>query len=192
EKCVVYSIYNPFDTEVTAQITAEGEIAQLVKKIEPSQVYLPAYTGAPNDNAAKLANKKDVKVCFAANILRWPPFYPANYSGVILASAFSGKSSPMGSASVSSVQASLTVRVGSLRNFYTFISSLCLIAIILVVSILMVKKKLPKRKKKYCPSCKKEYPYSASFCPNCGSRLEERGKESNFKYSEIKKLIDGG
>lgn len=191
EKCIFYSVYNPFDTEVTAEVTVEKEIALLVTKIEPKQVYLPAYSGDPKDNAAKLANKEDIKICFYANPFRWPPFYPLNYTGVILASAMPGKITGSGSAAVSVVQAPLTVRVGSIRSFYIFIVVLSLITITLIILVLAMKKKLPKKKKKFCPNCKEEYSYSISFCPKCGNKLEEKTPESNLKYLENKNLING-
>jgi hypothetical protein len=179
EKCISYSIYNPFDTEVTAQVSVEGEIAALVKSIDPTQVYLPAYTGAPNDNAAKLANKKDVKICFYANFFRWPPFYPKDYKGAVIASALPGKIETTGSAAVSAVQAPLTVRVGSIQMFYAFIGVLCFIIAVVAFSLLLLKKKLLKRKKKYCPNCKGEYSYSTNFCPICGNKLEEKTQDSS-------------
>jgi hypothetical protein len=179
EKCVSYGIYNPFDTEVTAQIFVEREIEAIVKSIEPTQVYLPAYTGAPNDNAAKLANKKDVKICFYANPFRWPPFYPKDYKGVVIASVVPGKIGTTGSAAISAVQAPLTVRVGNMRMFYTFIGILCFIIAAIIFSVLLVKKKLPKKKKKYCLNCKREYSYSTIFCPTCGSKLEEKNQNLN-------------
>ncbi|MEM5834712.1 MAG: hypothetical protein QXQ69_02595 [Candidatus Aenigmatarchaeota archaeon] len=167
EKCIFYSVYNPFDTEVTAQISVDEKLASLITKIEPKEVYLPPYTGDPKDNAAKLANKQDVKICFYANPFRWPPFYPVNYSGAIFASAIPGKAAGLGSTAVSVVQAPLTVRIGNFLSFYIFVISVVILTFILLVIALRIKKKLLSSMKK--------------------PEIEKETQESNLKYSENKK-----
>lgn len=172
EKCISYSVYNPFDTGVTAQLTTERGIEKYISKIEPKQVYLPPYTGDPKDVSAKLANKQDVRVCFKANPFRWPPFYPVNYEGVVLAMATPGKVVGTGSAAASVVQAPLTLRIGNIVNFYKFLIILVVIIILVLLLILKIKKKLPKPKRKYCSKCKKSYPFKIKYCPNCGRELK--------------------
>lgn len=142
EKCIVYSVYNPFDTEVTAFISVERDIAPYLKYIEPAYAYLPAYTGAPNDNAAKLANKQDITVCFYSTPVRWPPFYPEDLSGVVLANAMVGKVESTGSSVASVVQAPLTLRLGKIQTFYTFFAAIISISIaVIFVAILFIRRR---------------------------------------------------
>jgi len=173
EKCVNYEIYNPFDTNVTAKLNAGREIEKMVSRIEPEQFSIPAYTGASNDNVAKLANKEDVKICFKANLFRWPPFYPKTYKGVVLATALPVGIPGMGSASASVVQAPLKITTGSMQTFYIFVAVLIILIAAVVLLILKLKKKLPKPRKKYCRKCKRYLPFKLKFCPECGSRLRD-------------------
>jgi hypothetical protein len=172
EKCVNYEIYNPFDTNVTAKLSAERSIQGMVTRIEPEQFSLPAYIGLANDNAAKLANKIDVKICFKANLLRWPPFYPKTYSGVVLATASPIGIPGTGSASASVVQAPLRITVGKIQNFYIFVVTVIILIAAVIIAILKIKKKLPKVKKKYCTHCKKYFSHKLNFCPQCGKKLK--------------------
>jgi len=172
ENCITYKIYNPFDSDVTATVDVGGGIASLVTKIEPKQLYLPGFIGLDNDTVAKLANNKETKVCFKPNTLRWPPFYPVIISGVVLAKAARGDVSGTGSATVSSVQAPLTLRIGSMKIFYNFIIILVIIIALIIIFVLRMKKKLPKRKRKYCEKCEKKFSAKNKFCPDCGGKLE--------------------
>lgn len=174
EKCIRYSIYNPFDTGVTASMNVEKGLERFLTKIEPKQFYLPAYTGASDDNAAKLANNQYVQVCFKADPFRWPPFQPLHIDGAVLAIAHPGDTggAPIGSAAASVVQGPLTLRIGSESMFYRFCGVVAVIVIAIIVVTLKLLKKLPKRKKKYCKTCKKKFSYKNDFCPKCGSRLE--------------------
>jgi hypothetical protein len=174
EGCVNYEIYNPFDTNVTAKLNTGREIENMVSKVEPEQFFIPGYKGEPNDNKAKLANKQDITICFKPSFFRWPPFYPVEYKGVVLATALPIGIPGMGSASASVVQAPLTLRVGSMGTFYIFVVILIITIAVVVFLILKIKKKLPKAKKKYCRKCKKYFSFKLKFCPACGSRLIER------------------
>lgn len=171
ENCIAYKIYNPFDSDVTATIDISGDIAPLVTRIEPKQFYLPGYTGPENDTATKLANNQEIKICFKPNTLRWLPFYPIEVSGVVLAKAARGDVVGTGSATVSSVSAPLTLRIGSMKIFHNFIITLIIIIALLIILVLKTKKKLPKRKRKYCKKCKKKFSAKNKFCPNCGGKL---------------------
>lgn len=173
EKCIRYSVYNPFDTGVTASVEIERGLEKFITKIEPESFYLPAYTGASDDNDAKLANNQYVQVCFKANPFRWPPFYPLDIDGVVLATAHPGATggTPIGSVAASVIQGPLTLHVGSNSMFYRFYGILIVIIITIILVILKLKKKLPKRKKKYCEECKKKFSYKHDFCPKCGSKL---------------------
>jgi len=172
EKCLSYNIYNPFDSDVKAIMNTEGKIAPFLTKIEPNNFFLPGYHGPGGDVAAKLENKESVKVCFKPKLWRWPPFYPLNLSGIVVASAAPVGVGFTGSAAVSSVAAPLTLRVGNIRNFHNFVIVLIVVIILLVLLILRIKKKLPKRKKKFCRKCNKKYSYKMKYCPNCAGKLE--------------------
>jgi hypothetical protein len=172
ENCIVYSLYNPFDTDVTARLTVQDDIKRYVSRIEPSEVFLPGYHGDPNDKNAKLANKADVRLCFYGNPLRWPPFYPKDYgSGVVASSARGRVSGATGAATVSSVSAPLLLRLGSIQSFYRFSGIIIITIMVVIFAILKIKKKLPERKKKYCEKCKKEFPAKMKYCPYCGERI---------------------
>ncbi|MFH0711169.1 MAG: hypothetical protein V1944_01170, partial [Candidatus Aenigmatarchaeota archaeon] len=172
ENCVQYSIYNPFDTEVTAKLTVERGLQPFISKIDPIEFKIPAYTGNSTDNAAKLANKQDVLVCFKSSLARWPPFYPVSIKGVVLASAGVGEITGSGSSSSSVVQAPLTLNIGSLTVFYEFSIALVLIIGAIVFLVLKSLKKLPKRVKKFCSHCQKWFPGKMKHCPDCGSALK--------------------
>ena len=145
ENCIIYSIYNPFDGDIKAQISVQDNIKRYVSRIEPTELFLPGYHGNPNDNNAKLANKANVKVCFYGNPIRWPPFYPRDYDGGIVASSVTGSmTGTMGSAAVSSVFAPLTLHLGSIQVFYRFLGIIIITTIVIIFVILKIKKKLPK------------------------------------------------
>jgi hypothetical protein len=171
EKCVNYEIYNPFNSNVTARLSAERSIVGMITRIEPEQFSLPAYTGLANDSAAKLANKQDVTICFKASLLRWPPLYPKNYSGVVLATALPLGIPGTGSASASVVQAPLRITVGKIQTFYVFVVALVILIAAVIVLILKIKKKLPKNQKKYCTHCNKYFSHKLNYCPQCGNKL---------------------
>ena len=121
ENCVNYKIYNPFNSNVTAKISVAGDIEPLMTTIEPNNFFLKAYDGPLDDNNAKLSNNKQIQICFRSKLFRWPPFYPQNLDGVILAGAMPGKISGSGSSTVSSVQAPLILHVGSMKTFKIFV-----------------------------------------------------------------------
>ena len=172
EKCLTYTIYNPFDSDVTATISVTEDLQKYVSRIESKQVFLPGYRGAPTDNAAKLANSKQVEVCFYGEIWRWPPFYPIDYKGGVLAGSSPGDVVGVtGSTVASVVHAPLTLHVGTMSNYYKFIVILTITIVILIIAVLKIMKKLPKRKKKYCSKCKKSYSIKTKFCPKCGKKL---------------------
>jgi len=172
EKCVVYTVYNPFDSDVKGKLSIEKEVLPLVSKIEPEEFSLPGYKGDPTDNKAKLANNQNITVCFKANPLRWLPFYPINYSGVVLATATPINIPSMGSASASVVQAPLTLKVGNMATFYQFVIFSTAVLVVLILLILKIKKKLPKIKKRYCSRCKKWFSLKMKYCPECGRVLK--------------------
>ncbi len=173
ENCVTYKIYNPFNSDVTAKISVAGDIEPLMTTIEPNNFLLKAYDGSPDDNNQKLKNNKETKVCFKSKIFRWPPFYPQKLEGVILAGAMPGGISGSGSSTVSSVQAPLFLRVGSMKTFKTFIFTTGLLIIIMVFFLLKLLKKIPKIKKMYCKKCDKYFIKKNKFCPKCGGELKE-------------------
>jgi len=172
ENCIDYKIYNPFSSDVTAIISVQGEISSLVTRIEPNNFFLPSFNGPDKDVTGKLANNKPIKVCFKSKVLRWPPFYPLNLSGVVVAGAARGNVGGTGSATVSSVQAPLILRIGSMRTFYNFVIILVITIAVLIILVMKIKKKLPKRKRKYCEKCKKKFSAKNKFCPDCGGVLE--------------------
>ena len=172
ENCINYKIYNPFDTDVTAIISVEGEISPLVTRIEPNNFFLPAFNGSDKDIPGKLANNQPIKVCFKPKLLRWPPFYPLNLNGVIIVGAARGNVAGTGSSTVSSVQAPLILRIGSMKTFYNFVIVLVIIIAFLIIIIMKAKNKLPKYEKKYCSKCGKKFSAKNKFCPNCGGKLE--------------------
>ena len=172
ENCINYKIYNPFDTDVTAIISVDGEIAPLVTRIEPKQFFLPAFNGSDKDIPGKLANNQPIKVCFKPKLLRWLPFYPINLNGVVIAGAARGNVAGTGSSTVSSVQAPLILRVGSMRSFYNFVIVSVIIIVVLIILVMKAKNKIPKREKKYCKKCGKKLSVKNKFCPNCGGELE--------------------
>jgi len=171
ERCVQYSVYNPFDTEVNAKLSVERGLESYVSKIEPREFKIPAFTGNATDNAAKLANKQDISVCFKSNLLRWPPFYPVSIKGVVLASAGAGEITGSGSSAVSVVQAPITLNVGSLTVFYEFVIALVFVLGIIAFFALRKLKKLPKSVKKFCSHCKKWFSGKMAYCPQCGRKL---------------------
>ena len=172
ENCIDYKIYNPFSSDVTAIINVQGEISPLLTRIEPNNFFLPSFNGSDKDVVGKLANNKPIKVCFKSKLLRWPPFYPLELNGVVVAGAARGNVGGTGSATVSSVQAPLILRIGSMTTFYNFVIVLVIIILLLIIFVLKIKKKLPKRKKKYCDKCKKKISSRNKFCPECGGKLE--------------------
>jgi hypothetical protein len=171
ENCINYKIYNPFDTGVTAIISVDGEIKPLVTRIEPNNFFLPAFNGSDKDIPGKLANNQPIKVCFKAKVFRWPPFYPLNLNGVIIAGAARGNVAGTGSSTVSSVQAPLILRVGSMKSFYNFVIVSVIIIVVLIILVMKAKNKIPKREKKYCSKCGKKFSAKNRFCPNCGGEL---------------------
>jgi hypothetical protein len=172
ENCLSYKIYNPFNSDVTATVSVSDDLIKYISSVEPEQVFLSGYQGDPNDNAAKLANSKNVEVCFNGNIWRWPPFYPIDLEGGVLAGSSPGNVVGItGSTVASVVHAPLTLHVGSLSNYYKFVVILVVVLILLAIVILKIMKKLPKSKKKYCKKCKKKFSSKTKFCPSCGKKL---------------------
>jgi hypothetical protein len=172
ERCIEYIIYNPFNKDVSVNVEVQQGLEKIVTKIEPASFSILGYKGAPNDNEAKFANSQKVKICFKANPLRWPPFYPLKIKGVIIAAASPGTFTGMGSTTASAVQAPLTLYVGSMGNFYKFIVVLIIVIVIIIIALLKLLKKLPKRKKKFCKKCNKWFSARFRFCPNCSGELE--------------------
>jgi len=141
ENCIVYSLYNPFDSDVTARLTVQDDIKRYLSRIEPNEVFLPGYHGDPGDNKAKLANKADVKVCFYGDPIRWPPFYPKDYdSGVVASAAQGGVTGATGAATISSVSAPLTLHLGNIQIFYRFLGIIIITTIVIIFVILKIKK----------------------------------------------------
>jgi hypothetical protein len=149
EGCLSYGLYNPFDIDVTATLVAHGDIKELLSRIEPETIFVPAGTG-PKET-------KRINVCFKPKVLRFPfcknetwtgcfdlgqwvfqfPFYPTTIKGSVLASYVRGEQPVAGTGSHvrMSISAPLELRIGDIGVFYRFVAFVILISLTTVAFI---------------------------------------------------------
>lgn len=99
--CLTYLIYNPFDTDVYASLSAEGEIAGLVTRLDGA-VFVQKRTGHENG--------KEAKICFGRKGRLGTACEPGVYSGSVIAALATTSGQGNGGASAQPLELTVTCR----------------------------------------------------------------------------------